>query len=421
MKDLRYTLLPEQYEFNEWAQTRRWFVNSSDMGTGKTLMTLDLIESVDAKRILVVCPKSLISNWKFEIVKFLGEEYLSRFTIKNYERFKEVEDFDFVVFDEAHYLKNSLSGRGSFAIGFCSMIRPKYVALLTGTPMINAADDYYSYFVIMKNRYPVFDAINRRIPQSLYAFREKYCNKRIMKLKMPNGYVKEVVKYYGVRNTDSLKENLSVFMKAVDASKIVGDIPAVTHKIYLNDRDGMLPASTKKEMIANVEKMMEAYNKGDEEAYMTIKKENATIKAAACAMLVKQLGEDGLRTIVFTDHRDSCMKLADILKFPKLVGGQGYDVTQREINQYRDIGGKGLVCTYKVGAEGHNFTESSRMVFSDLPFTYKDLSQAKARIRRKGQTNICVYYYLFANELDEKLHNLIMSKKRDVEAMELCN
>ncbi len=109
MKDLKYTLLPEQYEFNEWAKTRRWFVNSSDMGTGKTLMTLDLIESVDAKRILVVCPKSLISNWKFEIVKFLGEEYLSRFTIKNYERFKEVEDFDFVVFDEAHYLKNSLN------------------------------------------------------------------------------------------------------------------------------------------------------------------------------------------------------------------------------------------------------------------------------------------------------------------------
>jgi SNF2 family DNA or RNA helicase len=51
----------------------------ADMGTGKSLMTVAIVgalcESGDVKRLLVVCPKSIVGVWESEFQKFADYEY----------------------------------------------------------------------------------------------------------------------------------------------------------------------------------------------------------------------------------------------------------------------------------------------------------------------------------------------------------
>ena len=418
-----YTLLPEQQEVVNFYTQRKWFFNSSDMGTGKTLMTLDVAFNTGREDVLIICPKSLIDVWRREIVKFFGREFLSKFTIINYEKLKnKIGSWDMVIIDEAHYTKNILSKRTDAIISMLNLVRPEYLAMLSGTPMVNSAADYFPYFRIMSMHHAVFNADNRRVPLRLWAFQNKYCLSRLMKI--PTGRIiggqrefREVTKFYGVKNRDELHEHLKVFMKSVDSSKIVGHLEEVEHKIYIDSESFRLPKQTKESLKSLIDEMKKAYEENDEDAYMTAKRRSAEIKSAFSVLLFNQLAEDGESTVLFTDHRHSCLELSTTLKIPHLIGGVTNQFTKASVAKFNDIAYNGIVCTYKVGGEGHDFTKASRMIFNDLPFTYKDYAQAKARIKRKNQTKVCVYYTLFFNELDEKLSKLVMEKKSFVEKM----
>jgi len=213
-----YTLLPEQQEVVDFYKKRKWFFNSSDMGTGKTLMTLDIAFTTGREDVLIICPKSLIDVWRREILKHFSAEFLNKFTIINYEKLKsKMGTWDMVVIDEAHYTKNILAKRTDSIISMLNLVRPEYLAMLSGTPMINSAADYFPYFKIMSMRHAVFNEENRRVPLKQWVFQNKYCLQRLMKI--PTGRIlggqrefREVTKFYGVKNRDELHEHLKVFI-----------------------------------------------------------------------------------------------------------------------------------------------------------------------------------------------------------------
>ena len=51
----------------------RKIIDASDMGTGKTAKAIIAAYSINGAK-YIICPKSLILNWKYEIYKFLGEK-----------------------------------------------------------------------------------------------------------------------------------------------------------------------------------------------------------------------------------------------------------------------------------------------------------------------------------------------------------
>jgi DNA repair and recombination RAD54-like protein len=150
---------------------------ADDMGLGKTLQSVCLIYTLlktsiasngdpTAKRVIVVCPCSLVKNWENEFVKWLGpnavrtvalaeadrkkvEQNLDSFVktklfqilICSYEclrthvgRLTKYKDCcDLLVCDEAHRLKNS-DNQTSRAL---HSLPVKRRVLLTGTPMQN--------------------------------------------------------------------------------------------------------------------------------------------------------------------------------------------------------------------------------------------------------------------------------------------
>lgn len=175
---------------------------ADDMGLGKTLqvacfLTLRLLASRGVGRPqLVVCPTILLDNWKQELARFFQEdlwreplilhgaelravkrgdglntEFLAqqRLIITNYETLGAYQrsllkvDFDVVVFDEAHNLKNpdTLRSRAARAL------KRSFAVALTGTPVENELFDVWA----------IYDAIQSRAPRVFgprTSFREEH-------------------------------------------------------------------------------------------------------------------------------------------------------------------------------------------------------------------------------------------------------
>ncbi len=163
---------PFQLEGMAFLMPRHAAVLADEMGLGKSMQAISsirlLIHAGEARRVLVVCPKGLVSNWVREfgdwapeipVTVIEGDPQRRRWQwaladvavkVANYEsvvRDRELvaelkASFDLVVLDEAQRIKNSAS-QTSHAI--CALSRRRSWAL-TGTPVENSADDIVGLF-----------------------------------------------------------------------------------------------------------------------------------------------------------------------------------------------------------------------------------------------------------------------------------
>ena len=144
-------------------------VLADDMGLGKTIQVLALLANVNSKLPnLVLAPKSLIFNWQNEAAKFtphlkvlvyaggsrqslikLIPKYdiiLSTYqTLRNdIEAFQSIQ-FQYLILDEAHNLKNSQS---QITMAAKLILAEKKIAL-TGTPVENSLMDLFSILSVV--------------------------------------------------------------------------------------------------------------------------------------------------------------------------------------------------------------------------------------------------------------------------------
>ena len=165
---LRERLRPYQIDGALWllelAQSGHGGLLADDMGLGKTVQSLAMMESLPGPH-LVVCPSSLVWNWKREAGFFVpdlralaldGPEREARFeeipnssiVITSYallrrdiEKYK-AHHFSTVFLDEAQHIKNPDSQNAKAASALKSGAR----FILTGTPLENSIRDLWSLF-----------------------------------------------------------------------------------------------------------------------------------------------------------------------------------------------------------------------------------------------------------------------------------
>lgn len=192
---------------------RKKCILAHEPGLGKSMCAI--IASIVEKKhkVLVICPKSLKTNWKREISTFVDPddisivdnpigmnkteltEYLNlkdssftfaqlqqfakergkwregrQFTILNYDIIDEFHKapegrkdaalcyansqlvkskFDVVIIDEAHKLADTKSTRSKTIRSYLKMACPEYVWLLTGTPVVNKPKDLFNMLVLL--------------------------------------------------------------------------------------------------------------------------------------------------------------------------------------------------------------------------------------------------------------------------------
>ena len=146
-------LWPKQRLAVSFTLKRKHNFLAMETGTGKTLTTLASLAwrhkrgSVDS--FLVVCPAAAVHVWEREIKQWLPGTTM-RWAIVSldlarfYFKYLRKEDFDAIVFDEVHRLKNPNSAQGRRCAKVASSIPIRYG--LTGTPIADNVIDLFGQY-----------------------------------------------------------------------------------------------------------------------------------------------------------------------------------------------------------------------------------------------------------------------------------
>lgn len=164
---------------------------ADEMGLGKTMQAITtvrlLLHAGEVSRVLLICPKPLVSNWRREFGTWAPEIPLTviegdasrrrwqwqqvdaPLRIANYELLQrdrefiagEQEPYDLVILDESQRIKNKSSTTAEVV---CSIPRKRSWAL-TGTPVENSADDLVGIFEFVSPGYLRSDMKPRRLGQ----------------------------------------------------------------------------------------------------------------------------------------------------------------------------------------------------------------------------------------------------------------
>ncbi len=245
---------------------------ADSMGLGKTLQTIALIWTllkqnpiVDAsdyttssniitnpviKKAMIVCPVSLITNWKREIQKWLGNDRIGIFIVNSksnlndfikgrvyqiviigYEKLRLIQDsirevkIDLIVCDEGHILKN-INNKISKAI--ISLNCNKRI-ILSGTPIQNDLVEFYSMINFLNPQ--IFNNNNdndSNSSNSLSKFKKRFIDP-IMKGRQPYANKNDIKKMQLLSN--ELKSITNPFILRRDSSILNNYLPLKTETI----------------------------------------------------------------------------------------------------------------------------------------------------------------------------------------------
>ncbi len=182
---------------------------ADDMGLGKTLQIIALLKSETKHQStsIVVCPSTLVLNWKAEVEKWCDSikvlivrgtaeertEKLSDYKnydliITSYDLLKrdienyEDKNFKYIVADEAQYIKNSSTQNATSL----KSLKGEIKFALTGTPIENSIAELWSIFdFIMPGYLYNYNKFKKKFEEPILKFEDKEALERLKRLISP--------------------------------------------------------------------------------------------------------------------------------------------------------------------------------------------------------------------------------------------
>jgi SNF2 family DNA or RNA helicase len=451
-KELKADLRPYQAEGVHWLERLRlMYLNgilADDMGLGKTVqaitaITQNQLKNKDAKT-LIVCPTSLLYNWKEELHRFNPKlkaivvdgipnqrkkllarlnEYdviITSYTLlqKDIETYSQMS-LSYAILDEAQHIKN----RGTRNAKSVKMIQAAHRLILTGTPIENSLDELWS---LMDFLMPGFLSTYDR-------FVENYIR---------------VTGEQHVQNIEYLKKKVSPFILRRMKSDVLHDLPPVSEIVYhcqLSDVQMELyksyAASARDELVKLVER--DGFDKVQIHVLATLTR----LKQICChpAIFAKEKAELGdsskydmllelLQTLVESNH-----KTVIFSQYTRMLQIMREDFEQRGIPfSYLDGSTKNrldivkefnentkipvFLVSLKAGGTGLNLVGADTVIHYDMWWNPAVENQATDRVHRIGQKNsVSSYKLITLNTIEEKIVEMQRRKKGLVKKVVSCD
>lgn len=434
---------------------RRGILFGDEMGLGKTMQAIGTLRRIDAAQTLIVCPASLRTNWKREIEKWfpeVGEPVIlngdlpltdqgipvvplyARITIINYDKASAASwenslvkkalsshNFDLIIFDEAHFLKNPKAKRTIYFFG-------QYVSnnvavpgiihncdkrlLLTGTPVQNT----------VKESLPLIRAIDGigegKIAKSAQNFLFRYCGPQKIHTKRKGKKV-TVTHFSGATNLDELQAKLkSGFMVRRLKREVEKELPPKLRSVVtLNNKNEKLFADRPSVLdelddfraaVAQLTRQVVGF-----EDISRLRAELAEAKILPATEFLQEL--DCNKIIVFGHHKvlldalekefgDAVIRIDGSTPVPKRQG-----LVDRFQND--DSIRIALLSTHAAGV-GLNLTAAKAEVFVEADWNPAWCVQAEDRAHRIGQTadKLPIYYLVLDRTLDAHVISTMVRK-----------
>jgi len=414
-----------------------------EMGLGKTIQALGIINArADFKRVLIICPASLRLNWAREAERWLVRKTAAQVLnggsldwtldegvwIVNYDRLKEVPEnvtFDFIIFDEAHYIKNEKAQRSKYASALAKKAR--HVLLLTGTPIANRPIELWHPLTLMgaEKQFGGF-----------WNYAKRYCGA------YHNGYGWD---FRGAANLEELQVRLrerwmvrrlkkEVLQELPPKIRQIIPLPSTTTLKKLTEQEQQLRSVIERydELLARAR---EAEVLEDEESFRYALEELESVKASfteasrirreigiakvdLVAAHIKDILEEENKIVVFAHHKEVVDVLQKSLSEynPVVITGetsmQNRQSAVDAFQQNPDV--RVFIGTLGAASTGLTLTAARVAVFAEIDWVPATLQQAEDRIHRIGQQDVALIQYLVIEGTLEAYIAEQIAKKMDI-------
>ena len=399
------------------------FILADDMGLGKTTSTIIAALESGSKKVLIICPATLKINWKREIENYSDKTiYIAEgknfstdadFVITNYDIIKNFHDpkkkdesqvltanFDLVIVDEAHYIKNATAQRTKLINDIVK--KTERLWLLTGTPMTSRPIDYFN----------LLSLIDSPVAKNWMAYAIRYCA----------GYQfnvggRKVWNVTGASNLEELRDRtLGLTLRRLKENVL--DLPdKIITPVYLR-----LKSKQYEEVMGEY---YDWYDKNPEESksltvqfskLTKVRQIIADEKIAQTIELAENILEQDKKVIIFCNFTDSLNKITEHFgkAAVKLDGSMSKPERQHSVDQFQDNPKvKVFVGNIKAAGVGITLTAAEAVIMNDLSFLPSDHAQSEDRAYRYGQkNNVLVYYPIFENTIEGIIYDILNNKKQ---------
>ncbi len=388
------------------------FYNASDMGTGKSIMTLECLSKLDVEKILIVCPKIVKLVWQIEIKKWYKGE--AEFTIINYEETRNPEKlkqlilrkFDVMVMDESHKLKNRKAQVTKAVLGDL-WDSVKYRICLSGTPMTQGIPDLFTLY-------------SRFLPEAFSNYYE-FANTFSHQKQTPWG-----TSYFGVKNAELLKKlSTCNFLFRYKRDDVLTQLPdKVFTKVPLSAEYAVKETPEEKSAHENwVRQVQIALSSGQKvraappKSIQTLLLEQGLKKIPRIKELVEEFASQQIKSVIFCVHQKVVEQLGISLKEfrPSIIYGPTSQ-TDRELAIDNFQNGDSLVAILSYGAAslGITLTASHIVVLGEYSYSPAEVMQGISRCDRIGQkNNVQIFYPVVEGSVDTDCIDILMRKVKD--------
>lgn len=440
---LRTALWKHQQAGFDFAVDRQSSLLAMKMGHGKSLTTLALLEQWDARKVLVLCPKSVVAAWPEQFRRHvdtpwticpldqgsvaqrvkLAEQALATservVVIVNYDAaiqsamaaLLKRQRWDVLVCDESHRLKSPRGVTSKLARDLGR--RATRRLCLTGTPMPHSPLDIWAQARVLGET---------NLGSSYVSFRGEYSVPHPVFPSKPLRFIR----------LDQLEQRMATFTyRSPDDAVELPEATHVTRTFDLSPSARRLYRELEKEFTTT----LDAYQQGDQ----TVTASNVLTKV----IRLQQITSGHLKTdegeIVTVDDGKQRL-LSDILEDldePVVAFCRfrhDLDVVQAVAAQhgrpYRELSGRqndlaqwqadGGVLGVQIasGGVGIDLTKARVCVYVSKSYALGEYDQSLARVHRPGQTRPVLYLHLIANDsIDEKIERALTERRDLVESL----
>jgi superfamily II DNA or RNA helicase len=432
---LKIPLLPYQLDGIAFAAGAGRAVLADEMGLGKTIQGVGAAEylarEAEIKRVLVVCPASLKSQWRAEIHRFCdrsvqlvggptasrGEQYSSDcfFTICNYEQVLrdilsiDQVSWDLIILDEGQRIKNWEAKTSNVIKG----LKSRFALVLSGTPLENRLDELYSVVQFIDDRRlgPGFRFFNK------------------------HRVVDEKGRVLGYKNLNELREMLRPVLLRRTRDSVKLDLPPRTMdivRIAPTDEQRTIHAGHMRTVSSIVSKkfisemdllrlqmaLLMCRMSADSTFLVDKQKPGYSSKLERLDELFEQIFEEEGRKIVLFSEWTTMLDLIEPslrkrkLDFVRLDGSVPQKQRQELVQKFQTDPGCKLFITTNAGSTGLNLQAANTVINVDLPWNPAVLEQRISRAHRMGQTQpVQVYVLVTEQTIEENLLATISAKK----------
>ena len=373
-----------------------------EQGCGKTLPTLcrllELYKEGKITNALIVAPKATMGAWYRDMNlfeqsdKWILENLISVINYDSVWRKNKGYDkqWDVIVLDESHKIKNRNSKRASFLLKLS--LKAKYRYILTGTPIGNGQlENIWAQYAFLK---PTI--VRNRIASEIFGtyrqFEDRYC------------ILNQWWKPYKYINVEELQDIISQYCYRVTKAECLDlpeKLPDEIYEIELQEPKlykELHKHSTIEEMDILAENPLARMTKLRQicSGFLNTDTETIELKCEKLKVLEEFLEDWNKKLVIFCEFKHSIQAISSLLNKLKiqhviLDGDQKDKQIWRKFQTDPKI--QVIICQYQSGSTGIDLYTADTIIYYEPTLSSNTLEQSRDRIHRIGQKSKCSYIH----------------------------